>query len=130
NKGLNSTTRGTGLQEESEAIRSKEAVMRKLAGGVLVMLALLVPSAPFSQPSTTTRYVNNTDVTCQRHSPCYQTIQAAVDAAQRGDTVLIQAGTYTEQLTITRKNSARGVSEEDRIHVVADPAMPLGSVVL
>src|SRR5712691_378935 len=69
--------------------------MRKVVGlCVLAALALLAAPALFSQQAATTRYVNKTDSTCQGHSPCYPTIQAAVDAAQRGDTVRIQAGTY------------------------------------
>jgi len=42
------------------------------------------------------RYVDRTDLTCGGHTPCYATIQAAVNAVQAGDTIQIQAGSYVE----------------------------------
>ena len=65
----------------------------------LVGLTLLWVPAPLSQQAGTTRYVNRTDPTCGGLSPCYATIQAAVHAAQTGDTIQIQAGSYREQVT-------------------------------
>ncbi|MGH7187264.1 MAG: right-handed parallel beta-helix repeat-containing protein, partial [Pseudomonadota bacterium] len=62
--------------------------------------------------------------------PCYRTIQAAVDAAQAGDTVRIQAGTYVEQVTIAGKNNTPSATEASRIMIHADAAAAVGSVVL
>jgi hypothetical protein len=98
---------------------------------LLVFLAglLLVPTASHQQQPRTL-FVNNTDPTCQGQSPCYATIQAAVDAAQPGDTIRIQAGTYQEQVSIQGKNNFTGADEPDRIVIEADPAAAPGSVVL
>jgi hypothetical protein len=46
-----------------------------------------------------------------------------------GDTIRIQAGTYQEQVEIQGKN-ATSTTEADRIVIEADPAAPVGSVVL
>src|SRR3989442_9861399 len=105
--------------------------MRKVVGlFVLMALALLVVPALFSQQAAIARYVSNTAPTCQGHLPCYSTIQAAVNAVQRGDTILIQAGTYQEQVVIKGKNNFVGAGEADRILIEADPAAPLDSVLL
>ena len=48
----------------------------------------------------------------------FTTIQSAVDAAQNGDTILVAAGTYVEQVTITNKDlTIKG--QGDATHVVA-----------
>ncbi len=52
----------------------------------------------------TFRYVNRADPTCGGHTPCYRTIQAAVNAAGPGNIVRIQAGIYTEQIRVSNKN--------------------------
>jgi hypothetical protein len=91
-----------------------------------VVAQLLPESTP---PPAGVRYVNNTDVSCQGHLPCHATIQAAVNAAQPGDTVRVQSGVYTEQVKIVRKNRATA-DETDRITLEADPDAPVNSVVL
>jgi len=83
-----------------------------------------------SLPQGSTRYVNATDATCQSHTPCYSTIQAAVTAALAADHLVIQPGTYIEQVNVTRKNSGTGATEADRIVIEADPSAADGSVVL
>ena len=89
----------------------------------LLVLPLFVASTATVSQAATILYVNTTDPTCQGHSPCYSTMQAAVDAAQAGDTIRIQAGTYQEQVNISGKNNVRGATE-------ADPSAPVGSVIL
>ncbi|HDS44946.1 MAG TPA: hypothetical protein ENN68_02420 [Methanomicrobia archaeon] len=45
------------------------------------------------------RYVNP-DGICDGNTPCYTTIQAAVDNASAGETIYVAAGTYTERVKI------------------------------
>jgi hypothetical protein len=89
---------------------------------------LLLPSPTSTQSGT--RYVHPTDLTCGGHAPCYATIQGAVTAALPGERIVLQAGTYHEQVSITGKNNTAGASEADRIVIETDPAAALGSVVL
>src|SRR5712692_6862130 len=88
---------------------------------LLVLVASLVPSTTSSH-SRAARYVSNTDPTCGGHVPCYTTIQAAVTAALPGETVLIQPGTYTEQVSFQGKNNTATATEATRIVIQADPA--------
>ena len=92
-----------------------------LAATVLVLLR--------AAEAVTVRHVNRSDAGCGGQAPCYGSIQAAVNAAQAGDTVQIQAGTYVEQVSITGKNATTW-SEASRILIQADPGAPVGSVVL
>src|SRR5262249_46351089 len=91
------------------------------------LLALLCLPAVASAQSPVTRYVSPTDPTCGGHTPCYATIQAAVTAAQPGDTVRVLAGTSVEQVDVLRKNGASGAQ---RLVIEADPALASGAVVL
>ncbi len=75
-------------------------------------------------------HVNGTDSTCGGQSPCFATIQAALNAAGPNTVIQIQAGTYPEQLSIAGKNNFQGATEVDRIVIQADPATQPGQVVL
>ena len=97
-----------------------------LSLGLLVLLGLLAAEAQ----AGTVRYVNATDSTCGGDTPCSTTIQAAVTAAQSGDTIQIQAGAYTEQVLISGRNNTDTANETDRIVIQADPTALVGSVVL
>lgn len=68
--------------------------------------------------------------TCNGASPCFTSIQDAVDAAVGGETVRVLAGTYGEQLKIRNKNREASASERDRITIEADPNAAPGSVAL
>ena len=102
---------------------------RRVALALLVLPLFVASTATFSHAATVL-YVNPTDPTCQGQAPCYQSIQAAVDAAQAGDTIRIQAGTYQEQVNISGKNNVAGANDADRIILEADPTAPVGSVIL
>jgi hypothetical protein len=82
-----------------------------------------------SADAATVRHVNRSDAGCGGRAPCYASIQVAVNAAQAGDTVQIQPGTYVEQVSIAGKNATTW-SEASRILIQADPGAPVGSVVL
>ena len=101
--------------------------MRKLLGFVIFAL-LFLPQLVASQQQNII-YVNRTDPTCGGQAPCYATIQDAVDAAQSGSIVRIQAGAYPEQVSI-EKNKFPNATEFDRIVIEADPALQPGQVVL
>jgi RHS repeat-associated protein len=85
-------------------------------------------SIPFADAQTV-RYVSRTDTTCGGNAPCYRTIQSAINAAQPGDTILIRAGVYAEQLTIEKNNFA-GAAEADRIVIESDPVLTQEQVIL
>ncbi len=101
--------------------------MRKLLG-LLTLFTLFYPWPVESQQQSLV-YVNRTDPTCGGESPCYTSIKDAVDAAQPGNIVRIQAGTYPEQVAI-EKNKFPNATEFDRIVIEADPTLPPGRVVL
>src|SRR6266545_4642582 len=94
--------------------------MVKLLGAAIVSLlgSLVLPIAVAAQQPTTL-HVNRTDPTCGGQSPCFTTIQAAINAAGPGNVIQIQAGTYPEQLSITGKNNFQGATEIDRIIIEA-----------
>lgn len=97
---------------------------------LLALLTLLLFPTSSTQQQGPVLYVNNADPTCGGRSPCFTSIQAAVDAAVSRDTIQIQAGTYVEQVRITGKNNFTGAMESDRISLEADPLAPPGSVIL
>ena len=101
--------------------------MRKLLGFVIGSL-LFLPQLVASQQQSIL-YINRTDPTCGGQTPCYTTIQDAVDAAQPGNIVRIQAGAYPEQISI-EKNKFPNATEFDRIVIEADPTLQPGQVVL
>ena len=66
-----------------------------VAGGLLlVVLGLLAPGATAHAGTLTVRFVA-ADGNCGSNSPCYDTIQAAVDEAAAGDIVRVAGGRYT-----------------------------------
>ncbi len=67
---------------------------------------------------------------CRGETPCFTTIQAAIDAAGPGQTVRVLAGEYEEQLRISGKNAGALAVESDRITIEADPAADAGDVLL
>jgi len=101
--------------------------VRKLLG-LVTLFTLFCPWRVESQQQVIL-YVNRTDLTCGGQSPCYTKIQAAVDAAQSGNIVRIQAGTYPEQISI-EKNKFPNATEFDRIVIEGDPTLQPGQVVL
>ena len=79
--------------------------MRKIPA--LLFFFVLALSIPAALGQGATLYVNNTDPTCGGLSPCFSTIQAAINAAQSADTVTIQPGTYVEEINILKRTTLR-----------------------
>jgi hypothetical protein len=89
------------------------------------------PVAGTSGVPVGTLYVNaSPSAACGGKSPCFTTIQGAIDAVGPGQRIEIQAGTYFEQLDVERKNATAVATEAQRIVIEADPASAPGSVVL
>ena len=85
--------------------RVRKAVPFFLPLFILLVLAFLFVPAPSLQQQGPTRYVNNTDPTCQGKSPCYATIQAAVNPAGTANIIRV-TDTCSENVTV-REEKAR-----------------------
>jgi parallel beta-helix repeat protein len=81
------------------------------AAATLLLMSLLGGSSPArASPAAATRYVSATDPTCGEQSLCYATIQAAVNAADPGDEILVAAGVYTTSGVTEVLHLDRGVA--------------------
>src|SRR5205085_10739686 len=86
-------------------------------------------------PTAATLYVDPAG-TCGGNSPCFTTIQAAINAASPGDTISVGAGTYAEQLNVNKAltllgpnaninpNTGARVAEATIIPTSSDPINP------
>jgi hypothetical protein len=88
--------------------------------GVHVLLALCLSSIPLGlglfllspEPAFATNYTVGI-------APCSSTIQACIDLAANGDTIIIPAGTYNESLTLNKAISLTGaLSTTTLIHAI------------
>jgi hypothetical protein len=71
-------------------------ILSLLGVGLGLMLSPLWTSTAFNTTANPgVLYVSATDATCGGRSPCFTTIQAAVNAATNGDELRVAAGTYT-----------------------------------
>jgi pectinesterase len=92
------------LNEERKMLKTEVLPRLALAGVTLTLLLALplclAPVAPaYAQGS---RYVdNNPTRQCGGNTPCYATIQAAVDAANSGETIYVYPGTYSESVDLS-----------------------------
>src|SRR6266550_2165703 len=86
-------------------------------------------------PTASTLYVNP-DGVCGGNSPCFTTIQAAINAASPGDTINVAAATYAEQIDVNKAltllgpnaninpNTGARVAEAIIIPTASDPLNP------
>ena len=58
-------------------------------------------TATFNSVAPTVAYVNRADSTCGGKSPCYTSIQAAINPASTGTVIRIAQGTYSESIDLT-----------------------------
>ena len=72
--------------------------MKKIIIFSLVGVALTIGFVGSVGASEGTLYVDDDDTNCGDNSPCYSTIQAAINAANDGDTIMVAAGTYTNDI--------------------------------
>ncbi|PYM19231.1 MAG: hypothetical protein DMD81_04160 [Candidatus Rokuibacteriota bacterium] len=79
--------------------------MTYLVRAIVVMVALGVTGMLTSSEASSSRVVPT----------AYPTIQAAIDAAQAGDTISVLAGTYTEQLRISKSLEIVGAGVKSTI---------------
>ncbi|MCS7274529.1 MAG: right-handed parallel beta-helix repeat-containing protein [Candidatus Bipolaricaulota bacterium] len=98
--------------------------------GVAIGIGLWVSFAGLKDPETlgsSTVWVDGADPTCGGTSPCFRTIQAAVEAVDdsdpQGGFVFIRPGRYRENVVIKRTVSLIGVEGIVRIEP-ADPTRP------
>ena len=106
--------------------------MNRLLGlaSLTLLLSSIISPVPLAAQQIVILHVSRSDPACAGQSPCFTTIQAAINAAGPGDVIRIQAGTYPEQLSISGKNDFQGATEIDRIIIEADPATQPGQVML
>ncbi|HCQ14465.1 T9SS sorting signal type C domain-containing protein [Flavobacterium sp.] len=67
----------------------------------IVLFSLLLMILSLAKINAATLYVN-ANGTCGSNSPCYTTIQAAINAASAGDIIIVAAGTYTGTVTVNK----------------------------
>ncbi len=72
---------------------------------ILAVATLLLVAAGVAQADPGTLYVDAADPTCGGNSPCYSSIQDAINAAAAGDTIMVAAGLYSPAATITVNKS-------------------------
>jgi hypothetical protein len=77
----------------------------KTMSAVAIAAALVTLGAGAAQAAT--RYVNP-DGLCGGNSPCYTTIQAAVNAASSGETIEVADATYNELVQVTKTLTLNG----------------------
>ncbi len=74
---------------------------RKMAAALCLTLALGALVFSGHAFAASTLYVNP-DGVCGGNTPCFTTIQAAINAAAPGDTIQVAAATYAEQINVNK----------------------------
>ena len=96
--------------------------MKKLLT-ILIVVLVLSSSLVIAQPLSVSAKGSTLEVGWDKP---YKTIQAAVDDAQEGDTILVYPGFYPESVTITKSNLTLIASQEDQGVTVEPIKRPAG----
>jgi hypothetical protein len=100
---------------------------------MLALIGLVVGFSSPKAPGTTVQqapkaWVDDDDPTCGGNSPCFQRIQAAIDAIQlepyQSGTVYIRPGLYREHVQITKNIELQGAGRELVRLEASDPTKP------
>ena len=90
--------------------------MKDLYSYILVLL--LLPGMLFAQ-----RYVDGGG-SCSGNTPCYATIQSAIDTASAGELVTVYPGTYAENVTISKSLTLSSTSGRGSTTIVGQSGTP------
>lgn len=94
--------------------RRGSAVPRYVSLPIAVLTAVMVTGAAMVQPAGGKILVVSATATgCGGHRPAFTKIQAAVNAAAAGSTILVCPGTYAEQVVVTKNNLTIRGSNQD-----------------
>lgn len=92
---------------------------------LLAIAALVAVTAPVA--SAAARDATST-LCVAAHAPCYLTVQAAVDAANPGDTIAIERGSFAGGVTITKSLSLVGQGPGASIVKGGAPVLTIGTL--
>ena len=110
-------------------MKSTRSVSSRPAGRCVLALVALVVALAINTSGASAKSTPHIDIVSQSGPPggpippnttYFTTIQAAVEATSKGDWVLIEPGTYTEEVTVTKAHSGIHIRGMNRNTVILD----------